>query len=111
MNKLLKVIILLIVVAIWVNLPRFENNVRDSKNLTDEENELSEQTADWLNITFLRTPVGLLVSLIGTIIILATHKEEQTVLTIVPNQSDGKISGTTTLSDVNPNPGTSIIKI
>ena len=59
---------------VWINLPKFQDNIKDDETLTDEENKSIEKTADFLNISFLRTPIGIVSFLIGLIVILVTHE-------------------------------------
>ena len=74
LTKLHKILILTILVLVWINLPKFQDNIKDDETLTDEENKSIEKTADFLNISFLRTPMGILSFLIGLIVILVTHE-------------------------------------
>ena len=76
LTKFQKISILIVIIGIWINLPRFQNNVPDSKKLTSSENKRVEKTADFLLI-FMRTPVGIVGFLIGMIVILSTHKNPE----------------------------------
>ena len=68
-TKLNKTILLVILISVWVYLPKFQKNLGGN-------NEKLEAAADFFHILFVRLPIGVTMLLIGLIAILATHVDE-----------------------------------